>query len=466
MKSDGWDYWGFNVPSVPADDIDPSSVSYADVSAARLAFLASPGVLLDELALPPDDCLAIAAAISDGTAASVSDGSFDGVLQRGSSAFIISPTNACTNALTFITGGNLTTGNPADQSAYRSELAGALAILSTVDLLVSYYKITSGSLTIAFDGEAALREASKTSGLSVSQPCFDYLQVIHNKVAALPIDIHWRWVRGHQREQDLQDIDWWGKMNDLVDSKAKDFLTVSCRGHRPKPLYFSKLFHEPWTISLLGLKQPSLNRTHCYETLFKPRIHRYWEGHHDTPLPSSDNVDWAPSSKAIKRLSLGLRRWRWKFSTGCIGVGNQLFHRNHQPHSKCPLCQSPNEKVSHVLHCPDRAATTFATARIQHHLSDELEALDTEPILSSAILDIILSWRRGESIVSTDYAVSIRPVILEQCSMGWDNFVLGRWCPSWQHHQASHYADIGSRRTSLRWATALIRKLLLVSWDL
>ena len=50
--------------------------------------------------------------------------------------------------------------------------------------------------------------------------------------------------------------------------------------------------------------------------------------------------------------------------------------------------------------------------------------------------------------------------------MGWDNFVLGRWCPSWRYHQASHYMDIGSRKSSLRWATALIHKLLLTSWDL
>ena len=202
----------------------------------------------------------IAAAISNGTAASVSDGSFDGALQRGSSAFIISPAADYTNTAAFITGGNLTTVNPADQSAYQIELAGAIAILSTVHLLVSYYKTTSGSLNIAFDGESALSKAPKTSILSVSQPSFDYLQVIHNKVAALPIDVHWRWVRGHQREQGVQDIDWWGRVNDLVDFKAKDFLTVSCQGHNPKHLYFSKLFHEPWTISLLGLKQPYLNR--------------------------------------------------------------------------------------------------------------------------------------------------------------------------------------------------------------
>ena len=131
---------------------------------------------------------------------------------------------------------------------------------------------------------------------------------------------------------------------------------------------------------------------------------------------------------------MGLKRWRWKFSTGCLGVGNQLFHRNHQDHSKCPLCQTTNEKVSHVLHCPDQAATAFATERIRHHLSEALEDLETEPVLSSAILDVVISWRRGEAILPNNYALSIRPVIREQCFMGWDNFVLGKWCPSWRYH--------------------------------
>ena len=211
VKMDGWKHWSLCEPVIPTDDVNPSSVSYDTVPAARQAFLASPGILLDALTLPPDNGAAIATAISNGTAVSVSDGSFDSVLQRGSSAFIISPTNKSTTISTFITGGNITTGNPSDQSAYRSELAGALAILATVEFLVSYHKITSGSLTIAFDGAAALKEASKTSGLSVSQPCFDYLQVIHNTVKALPIDIKWRWVRGHQREQGFQEIDWWAK---------------------------------------------------------------------------------------------------------------------------------------------------------------------------------------------------------------------------------------------------------------
>jgi hypothetical protein len=47
-----------------------------------------------------------------------------------------------------------------------------------------------------------------------------------------------------------------------------------------------------------------------------------------------------------------------------------------------------------------------------------------------------------------------------------DNFfVLGIWSPSWRY-QANQRAYIGSRKSSLRWATALIHKLLLVAWDL
>jgi len=163
---------------------------------------------------------------------------------------------------------------------------------------------------------------------------------------------------------------------------------------------------------------------------------------------------------------MGLKRWRLKFSTGCIGVGSQLLHRKYQSHSKCPLCNTPGEKVSHVLHCPDCAATTFATARIKHHLTDELQALDTEPVLSAAILDILLSWRKGQAIIPIHFDSSIRAIITAQSHLGWDNFVLGRWCPAWRKFQAQHYTDIGSRRTSLHWATAIIHKLLLTAWDL
>ena len=173
----------------------------------------------------------MADAISAGTAAAVSDGSFDATLQRGTSAFILAPSSN-SPLCDCIMGGNCTTGIDDKQSAYRSELAGALAVLSTVDLLVSHFGISSGAVTIAFDGKAALDAASSPSGcrtLSVSQPCFDYLQVIHNRLASLPITVHWQWVHGHQRERGITDVDWWGEMNNVADTLAKELLSLVSR---------------------------------------------------------------------------------------------------------------------------------------------------------------------------------------------------------------------------------------------
>jgi len=159
---------------------------------ARRGFLSSSGVLLDNLSLAPDLAQSIADAISAGNAAAVSDGSFDAGLQRGTLAFVLAP-SVDSPLTSCVSGGNRTTGLPKEQSAYRSKLASALAVLSTVDLLVSHFGISSGAVTIAFDGKAALVAASNQSGcasLSVLRPCFDYLQVIHRHLAALPIDVH------------------------------------------------------------------------------------------------------------------------------------------------------------------------------------------------------------------------------------------------------------------------------------
>ena len=82
-------------------------------------------------------------------------------------------------------------------------------------------------------------------------------------------------------------------------------------------------------------------------------------------------------------------------------------------------------KVSHVLHCPDQVATSFATEQIQHHIPSVLEDRKTKSILYSAIQEILLSWRQGGRIILLHFDVSICHVIIDQCRLSWDNFVLG-----------------------------------------
>ena len=173
-------------------------------------------------------------------------------------------------------GCNFVTGLPADQSAYRSELAGVIGILSALSVLVHQHTITSGSVTIALDGESALKEASGSWHLKIDQPHFDYLQEARNRIATLPISITWRWVKGHQREKGIQNLDWWAVTNDYVDSKAKAFIKTTCEGLTPCPLFPVQLLFEKWCLLVEVKKQATADKAFIYATLFAPRTYQYW----------------------------------------------------------------------------------------------------------------------------------------------------------------------------------------------
>lgn len=56
--------------------------------------------------------------------------------------------------------------------------------------------------------------------LHTPQSCFDFLLGIKNWIKKLPINIDLGWVKDHQKS----DKDWSGKINNLVDLRAKAFL--------------------------------------------------------------------------------------------------------------------------------------------------------------------------------------------------------------------------------------------------
>ena len=92
-------------------------------------------------------------------------------------------------------------GTSEDQSPYCSELTGVGSILAVLEILVNYFKIKNGAITIALDCKSALKTCAKNDPLSICSKCFDILQDIWNRLDLLPIDVTWRWVEGHQKEK-------------------------------------------------------------------------------------------------------------------------------------------------------------------------------------------------------------------------------------------------------------------------
>jgi hypothetical protein len=107
-------------------------------------------ILLEAVKQPQDKCQAILIAITKGTARTISDGSYNSLTHKGTSSLTIV---ADKHNIDPLDGDNWVPGLPTDQSAYRSELAGIAGILSAVVVIIQQYDITSGSITIALDGE-------------------------------------------------------------------------------------------------------------------------------------------------------------------------------------------------------------------------------------------------------------------------------------------------------------------------
>ena len=59
-----------------------------------------------------------------------------------------------------------------------------------------------------------------------------------------------------------------------------------------------------------------------------------------------------------------------------------------------------------------------------------------------------------------------RGIFRNQTEIGWTNFLCGRWGVKWKEAQQRHYLGMKSRKLARLWVIAIIKKLLLLQWDM
>ena len=154
---------------------DPYTIAPITIETAFERSIANKRILLDKYKMPTDDCTAIAQAIKDNTARAVSDGSFDPLTNKGTSAFVIT---AHKDTTLLFSGQNWSTGSKSEQSAYRSELAGIIGVLASLSVIIQRHNVTTGGITIALDGKSAMNQAKKQTPLHIARQSFDFFQEI------------------------------------------------------------------------------------------------------------------------------------------------------------------------------------------------------------------------------------------------------------------------------------------------
>lgn len=206
-----------------------------------------------------------------------------------------------------------------------------------------------------------------------------------------------------------------------------------------------------------------------YVRLFGPQTSTYWtqKSTFGSELPNPETVIlWPEAQRALERLPCGQRRFWVKFSTGFLGTGKKLWQRGYQDHTTCPRCGQPNEDNIHVLQCTQAQATAKWNGHVAS-LSLTLTQYRAPREITTAIVHNLRAWHDGlPPIIPHTNTWGERDATLAQCSLGWNNFVFGRWHQLWASAQARYLQSLGLPSGTRRWVTAIIYKLQMTAWDL
>lgn len=139
--------------------------------------------------------------------------------------------------------------------------------------------------------------------------------------------------------------------------------------------------------------------------------------------------------------------------------------RKEWTHERCPRCSESPETTEHVLKCQAPAAkATWAKTMAQ--LETWMIQAKTDPAIQRTILRHLNHWQQSSVGTPGPPVPRLRQALESQLDIGWHNLMEGKVSDHWGTVQEAYYKTIGSQKSGLRWTTALIQKLLDVSWDM
>ena len=108
--------------------------------------------------------------------------------------------------------------------SYSAELFGILIILLVCHHTCEYFNIDKGSLTIACDNDASLRQAIESvTRAKVSDPFFNLLWAAHEFRDSFNIKFRAKQVKGHQDSLKKRSLNFYERLNVAMVANAKQF---------------------------------------------------------------------------------------------------------------------------------------------------------------------------------------------------------------------------------------------------
>ena len=402
-----------------------------------------------------DEGTSIAAAIKAGECTAVSDGSFK--QEFGTACWTIQGNSEAGR----IYGPCVTPGNKKDQSAYRSELSGLYGIAIMVEAICKFHQIEGGHVEVGCDGLQALRYGTTDSDITNPKyPQYDIIAATRQAMRRCPIKWTTKHVKGHQDDNEEAQLDRWAVWNIEMDEKAKAYWykmhRIGTNQHR--------IYGEPWAFWIGETKICKAIGGEIVERRQGAKCLSYWNERGRFGEGSMEKIDWIGTGQAMKAVAQSRQRWVTKHVSGFCATGKMMKRWKKRDNARCPRCDKEEEDAEHVWLCQGEGANDIWDKSIER-LLDWMKKEKTYGKLAEVICDHLSAWRynRHPTIIAT--SDELRAAIAEQRKAGWRTLLEGAPVKGWREIQQSYLERIGSRKTGLRWITALIVKLWDVAWD-
>ena len=397
---------------------------------------------------------AIAAAIREGSAKAISDGSYKATMARGASASFL--TNATTTDYIQVT--SISPGTQDLQCAYRSELLGLLASLQLIADICVEYNINKGGCAVICDGKGALLKIfhETRDTLKLKTPHSDLISACVSLIEAIPVRLTPVHVAAHQNDHKaFLGLDDNAKLNVLADQHAKRALD----GHttpqsivdmmQPHSLSFQQPVHAgiPVRYDVTSL---------LYSSIYQQKLSTTWIKEKRFLRKDFKEIDWNAQQKAINLTSPSRRRFVSKWALHCMGTGAKLVEWNLRRHGECPFCDHKQEDTLHILKCQHKEVCTNWEKLLQKY-TRALKRIRTSPILIKVFVVETATWLASKPHTSTvSLTTTLANAITTQRRIGWKGFLEGLITKQFTQIQQSYLDSIKSRKTSLSWAASLI----------
>jgi len=271
------------------------------------------------------DTTQLADAFQNGRAVAVSDGSYMQV--TGAAAWTI---KAETSENQIVCTG-YTPGVERDQSAYRSELFGLWGILYTVKKFTTDMGITNGAMTIACDGLSALKQAQNPQHTDPSAAHYDLIGAIRWLRDAIPVQITFEHVKGHQDNGQSLALSRTAWMNIKMDTQAKQKAQIPHQG----PVQY-EIPSEGWVCAIQGQRQPKNLLNALREHINGITIQEHWATKRRYGKGTVNMVDWEATDTAMQSSPMALRRWVSKLAARFLPYGTNMQCWKIRSSAQCP----------------------------------------------------------------------------------------------------------------------------------